>query len=70
MALLWGVTPRTIVGTGKIDGLAAIAEKTLVEERLVRKGDVIVAGTPIVSGNDELHEISRNGPAHSGSPAS
>jgi pyruvate kinase len=47
MALLWGVTPRRIVDTKKIDGLAAIAEKRLLEERLVRKGDVIaiVAGT-------------------------
>jgi pyruvate kinase len=49
MALLWGVTPRRIVDTKKIDGLAAIAEKRLLEERLVRKGDVIgiVAGTPM-----------------------
>ncbi len=49
MALLWGVTPRTIVDIKKIDGLAAIAEKRLVEERLARKGDVIgiVAGTPM-----------------------
>jgi pyruvate kinase len=32
-----------------VDGLAAVAEKRLVEERLVRKGDVIgiVAGTPM-----------------------
>ncbi len=49
MALLWGVTPRSIVDIKKIDGLAAIAEKRLVEERLVKKGDVIgiVAGTPM-----------------------
>jgi pyruvate kinase len=49
MALLWGVTPRSIVDIKKIDGLATIAEKRLVEERLVRKGDVIgiVAGTPM-----------------------
>jgi pyruvate kinase len=49
MALLWGVTSRTIVDIKKIDGLAAIAEKRLVEERLVKKGDVIgiVAGTPM-----------------------
>jgi pyruvate kinase len=33
----------------KIDGLAAVAEKRLLEEKLVRKGDVIgiVAGTPM-----------------------
>jgi len=49
MALLWGVTPRSIVDIKKIDGLATIAEKRLLEERLVRKGDVIgiVAGTPM-----------------------
>jgi len=49
MALLWGVTPRSIVDIKKIDGLASIAEKRLIEERLVKKGDVIgiVAGTPM-----------------------
>jgi pyruvate kinase len=49
MALLWGVTSRSIVDIRKVDGLAAIAEKRLMEERLVRKGDVIgiVAGTPM-----------------------
>jgi pyruvate kinase len=49
MALLWGVTSRTIVDIKKIDGLATIAEKRLLEERLVKKGDVIgiVAGTPM-----------------------
>ncbi|MGB7844805.1 MAG: pyruvate kinase [Candidatus Acidiferrum sp.] len=49
MALLWGVTSRTIVDIKKIDGLAAVAEKRLLEEKLVKKGDVIgiVAGTPM-----------------------
>ncbi|MGB2636125.1 MAG: pyruvate kinase [Candidatus Acidiferrum sp.] len=49
MALLWGVTPRSIVDIKKIDALPVIAEKRLLEERLVRKGDVIgiVAGTPM-----------------------
>jgi pyruvate kinase len=49
MALIWGVMPRHIPGVAKIDGLAAITEKRLLEERLVRKGDVIgiVAGTPM-----------------------
>jgi pyruvate kinase len=49
MALIWGVMPRHIPDVRKIDGLAAIAEKRLLEERLVRKGDVIgiVAGTPM-----------------------
>ena len=49
MALMWGVTPRSISDIAKIDGLAAIAEKRLLEERFVKKGDVIgiVAGTPM-----------------------
>jgi pyruvate kinase len=49
MALLWGVTSRSISDIKKIDGLAMIAEKRLLEERLVRRGDVIgiVAGTPM-----------------------
>ena len=49
LALSWGVIPRTIANVRKIDGLAAITEKRLLEERFVRKGDVIgiVAGTPM-----------------------
>jgi pyruvate kinase len=49
LALMWGVMPRNIQDVRKIDGLAAISEKRLLEERLVRKGDVIaiVAGTPM-----------------------
>jgi pyruvate kinase len=49
MALLWGVTPHSILDIKKIDALPAIAEKRLIEERLVKKGDVIgiVAGTPM-----------------------
>ncbi|HTA56704.1 MAG TPA: pyruvate kinase [Candidatus Baltobacteraceae bacterium] len=49
MSLLWGVTSRGISDIKKIDGLAEVAEKRLLEERLVKKGDVIgiVAGTPM-----------------------
>ena len=49
MALIWGVLPRDISDVRKIDGLAAVAEKRLLEEKLVRNGDVIgiVAGTPM-----------------------
>ncbi len=49
MSLLWGVTSRNISDIKKIDGLAEVAEKRLLEERLVKKGDVIgiVAGTPM-----------------------
>jgi pyruvate kinase len=49
MSLLWGVISRDISDIKKIDGLAMVAEKRLVEERMVKKGDVIgiVAGTPM-----------------------
>jgi pyruvate kinase len=49
LALIWGVRPRNIVDVRKIDGLAGVAEKRLLEERLAREGDVvgIVAGTPM-----------------------
>src|SRR5438874_1117421 len=49
MALVWGAVPRMIQDVQKVDGLAKVAEKRLLEERLVRKGDVIgiVAGTPM-----------------------
>jgi len=49
MALIWGVQPQKIPDVRKVDGLASVAEKRLLEERLVRKGDVIgiVAGTPM-----------------------
>ncbi len=49
MALIWGAMPKHIEDTRKIDSLAAVAEKRLLRERLVRKGDVIgiVAGTPM-----------------------
>ncbi len=49
LSLLWGVLPRTIAPVRDIDGLARLAEKRLLEERLVRRGDVvgIVAGTPL-----------------------
>ena len=49
MALIWGVCPRSIPDVHKVDGLAEVAERRLLEEGLVRKGDVIgiVAGTPM-----------------------
>ncbi len=49
MAMIWGVCPRNIQDVQKVDGLAAVAEKRLLEECLARKGDVIgiVAGTPM-----------------------
>jgi pyruvate kinase len=49
MALLWGVLPLETGDHSRIDTLAALTEKKLLRERLVRKGDVIgiVAGTPM-----------------------
>ena len=49
MALIWGVYPRNIQDIRKVDGLASVAERRLLEERLVHQGDVIaiVAGTPM-----------------------
>jgi pyruvate kinase len=49
LALVWGVASRSISDMAKIEGLTAVAEKRLLEERMVRKGDVIgiVAGTPM-----------------------
>jgi pyruvate kinase len=49
MALVWGVRPLPIPDLRKVDPLAEISEKRLLEERFVRKGDVIavVAGTPM-----------------------
>jgi len=49
MALVWGVRPLAIPDLRKVDQLAEISEKRLLEEKLVRKGDVIavVAGTPM-----------------------
>jgi pyruvate kinase len=48
LSLLWGVLPRTIALVRNIDEMAALAEQRLLEEKLVRRGDVvgIVAGTP------------------------
>src|SRR5260221_2742386 len=47
-ALGWGAPPRKSPDGQKGDGLAAVAEKRLVEEQLVRKCDVsaICVGTP------------------------
>jgi len=49
MALIWGVLPKNIKDTHSIENLAEVAEKRLLEEKLVRRGDVIgiVAGTPM-----------------------
>ena len=74
LSLYWGVLPRTIAKVKDIEELVKYAEKRLLEEHLVKHGDVvgIVAGTPLfvggttnfmkfhVIGSDE-EEIRRNG---------
>jgi pyruvate kinase len=49
LALVWGVAPLGIPDLRKVDQLAEISEKRLLEEKLVSKGEVIaiVAGTPM-----------------------
>lgn len=49
LQLFWGVMPRTIAHVKNIDSMAELAEKRLLEEGVVGKGDVvgIVAGTPL-----------------------
>ena len=49
LSLYWGVFPRTIGKVQNIEELIRSAEKRLLEERLVQRGDVvgIVAGTPL-----------------------
>jgi len=48
ISLYWGVQPRTCVMVSDVEDMAAHAEKRLLEEKLVKRGDVvgIVAGTP------------------------
>ena len=48
MSLLWGVTPRKIASVRNIDSMTAQAERRLLQEGLVRRGDTvgIVAGIP------------------------
>jgi len=49
MALIWGVLPLESRDQHRIDTLAEMTERKLLQERLVRKGDAIgiVAGTPM-----------------------
>ena len=49
LQLFWGVMPRTIAHVKNIDSLTELAERRLLEEGVVKKGDVvgIVAGTPL-----------------------
>jgi pyruvate kinase len=49
LALFWGVLPRSMGRVHDIDKLATAAEQRLLEEKLVKHGDIVgvVAGTPI-----------------------
>jgi pyruvate kinase len=52
LSLYWGVVPRTIREVRNIEELVQATEKRLLEEGLVKRGDVvgIVAGTPLFVG--------------------
>jgi pyruvate kinase len=64
LALFWGVLPRSMGAVHDIDKLATTAEKRLLEEKLVKRGDIIgvVAGTPIgTTGSTNLMRLLRIG---------
>jgi pyruvate kinase len=52
VALYWGVIPRTIGIVNSVEEMVGVAEKRLLEEKIVRHGDVVgmVAGTPFLPG--------------------
>jgi pyruvate kinase len=52
VSLYWGVTPRTIGLVNNVEEMVEVAEKRLLEEKIVKHGDVvgIVAGTPFLPG--------------------
>ncbi|MFZ3217505.1 MAG: pyruvate kinase [Candidatus Acidiferrales bacterium] len=64
LSLFWGVLPRTIAHSHDIDQLSDLAEKRLLEERLVKRRDIVgvVAGTPIgATGSTNLMRLLRIG---------
>ena len=64
LALYWGVLPRSLGRVHDIDTLAKAAEQRLLEEKLVKRGDIIgvVAGTPIgTTGSTNLMRLLRIG---------
>jgi pyruvate kinase len=66
LSLYWGVLPRTIGKVKDIEELVQAADKRLLEEGLVKRGDVvgIVAGTPLFVGGTtnfmKFHVIGSN----------
>ncbi len=64
LSLFWGVWPRKIDSVQDIDSLATRAEERLLEEKLVRKGDIVglVAGTPLgIRGTTNFLKLHRIG---------
>lgn len=64
LGLLWGVLPRRMTHVRSVDHLAQAAESRLIEEGLVKRGDVVgvVAGTPIgTRGTTNLMRLLRIG---------
>jgi pyruvate kinase len=64
LSLFWGVLPRTIERVHDVDQLAETAEARLLEEHLVKRGDVVgvIAGTPLgTTGSTNLMKIIRIG---------
>jgi pyruvate kinase len=64
LSLFWGVLPRSMGSVHDVDKLAATAEKRLLEEKLVKRGDIIgvLAGTPIgTTGSTNLMRLLRIG---------
>ncbi len=64
LALFWGVLPRSMGRVHDIDELATAAEQRLLEEKLVKRGDIVgvVAGTPIgTTGSTNLMRLLRIG---------
>jgi pyruvate kinase len=64
LSLFWGVLPRTIERVHDVDQLAEAAEARLLEEHLVKRGDIVgvIAGTPLgTTGSTNLMKIIRIG---------
>ena len=60
LALLWGVLPRRIRRVRYMDELMAEAERRLLKEKLVKRGDIVafVGGTPLhIEGKTNLLEF-------------
>lgn len=64
LGLLWAVLPRRIAHVRSVDHLAQAAESRLIQEGLVKRGDVVgmIAGTPIgTRGTTNLMRLLRIG---------